>query len=451
MGNRSLKGILLRFALIEASLLVIASLVVLAVMVVFSWAGIIGSAQDLSVETDVLAQEVATADFRPQEIPQHFAYRVWNKSGEEVASNKILSETEITKARNSPGGRLQVSRNFISAREFRYLEGRDYDLLISYPISGYFTNDLLERLFPSLDIVMILLFLVSFVLLSLLNLRRGVGRIQRELDKIEVLNQHIQKRDLAFVPERSEIKEIDRLIENMATMKTDLAASLQEQWAKEQAFTSNIQAITHDIRTPITIIKGNLELLAEEVGEDEEASVAAALKGAERIDDYVAELRTLSALTEAKPQKRVPITEAILDHWRKTAQVLVDEKGLELIVPKLEASDIQVVVSEIERALENILVNGVQYTPIGEKIWFSGYNTTTGYILEIQDSGPGFSAAALKHGSERFFTEDTARSGGQHYGLGLTIAQQMVAKNDGRLELANGAQGAVVRIVFSRK
>lgn len=68
-------------------------------------------------------------------------------------------------------------------------------------------------------------------------------------------------------------------------------------------------------------------------------------------------------------------------------------------------------------------------------------------VIEVADDGPGFSPAALEHGCERLFTEDSSRTGqggSQHYGLGLYAAAGVARAHGGSVSLANRPEGGAV-------
>lgn len=100
---------------------------------------------------------------------------------------------------------------------------------------------------------------------------------------------------------------------------------------------------------------------------------------------------------------------------------------------------------QLLRAVGNVISNGADYCPEGGtlSIWAEKKCERAEQFLRITvtDSGPGFSPAALRHGTEQFFQADRSRAGSEHYGMGLYIARSILEEYDGKLELDNAEQG----------
>ena len=92
------------------------------------------------------------------------------------------------------------------------------------------------------------------------------------------------------------IREFAATLQALQTMGRELTDSLQSQWRMEQQRTEQIAALTHDLKTPLTVIQGNAELLEEDTLSDaQHAQLQAILRGTERARHYLAALRTAGA------------------------------------------------------------------------------------------------------------------------------------------------------------
>ena len=102
----------------------------------------------------------------------------------------------------------------------------------------------------------------------------------------------------------------------------------------------------------------------------------------------------------------------------------------------------------IIRALMNVLSNAVEHTPQGGKISLEAFQYENMLSIVISDTGSGFSAEALKHGTEQFFMDDDSRNSKSHYGIGLYVAASVVQKHGGRLVLENSSQNGGAKVTL---
>ncbi|WP_032799755.1 ATP-binding protein, partial [Streptococcus sobrinus] len=93
------------------------------------------------------------------------------------------------------------------------------------------------------------------------------------------------------------------------------------------------------------------------------------------------------------------------------------------------------------RAWMNILSNAVEYSPKGGRLSLTYSTQGDDLVMTCQDSGPGFSAKALKKAHLQFFRDDKSRHASNHLGIGLTIAENIIQLHKGQLSLSNGEWG----------
>ena len=98
----------------------------------------------------------------------------------------------------------------------------------------------------------------------------------------------------------------------------------------------------------------------------------------------------------------------------------------------------------------NIIENAAEHTPKGGTINIYIEEQSGELTFTVEDTGSGFTKEALLHGTEQFFMDDTSRSGGVHYGIGLFSAKSIAEKHGGRILLTNSKKtgGAKVEICF---
>ena len=205
-------------------------------------------------------------------------------------------------------------------------------------------------------------------------------------------------------------------------------------------------ALAHDLKTPLTIISGNAELLDEDnLPPAQQACVQAILRGARSAEDYVTHLQAittgLSPATSAQTVSCADLAQACAALGRD----LTAPKGITFSWQTdpypLPDRALSLDRTAFLRAAENLLSNGVRYTPAGQTLDCGLRLTAQRLFLWVQDSGPGFSPEALAKAGKLFYTEEPNRPQGGHLGMGLYSAAQTARAHGGGLCLENPSGG----------
>jgi two-component system phosphate regulon sensor histidine kinase PhoR len=216
-------------------------------------------------------------------------------------------------------------------------------------------------------------------------------------------------------------------IERLETMRRDFVAN-----------------VSHELKTPLTVLAGFLETIREiELSDEQEAHYLTLMaEQAERMQQLVSDLLTLSAL-EANS---TPVDEsidmcAVLERVEGTARSL--SAGRHALSFQIDSSlDLMGAESEVASALTNLVTNAVRYTPDGGRVdvTWSKVLLSEGNVgrFEVRDSGIGIPAQHLPRLTERFYRVDRGRSrdsGGT--GLGLAIVKHALTRHQARLEVTS--------------
>ena len=241
------------------------------------------------------------------------------------------------------------------------------------------------------------------------------------------------------------IREFAVTLQALQTMGRELTDSLQSQWRMEQQRTEQIAALTHDLKTPLSIIQGNADLLAEDaLSADQQTLVEAILRGTERARHYLAALRTAGAA----PAAQAPLaSHALTERLAQTARALCAPAGIHFILQEEWQGTIRAAENDLLRAAENLLDNAAAHTPRGGTVTLTVARENNRFILRVTDTGPGFTPEALAKAGEMLYT-DAARSDASHQGLGLYFAKKVAQFHGGTLVLSNlsGTHGACAEL-----
>lgn len=234
------------------------------------------------------------------------------------------------------------------------------------------------------------------------------------------------------------LREFSATLHAMQTMGRELTDSLQSQWRMEQQRAEQIAALTHDLKTPLSIIQGNADLLAEDaLSADQQTQVEAILRGTDRAQQYLAALRT--ACAPPATGETFP-SHTLVSELAETAHALCAPAGVQLILNEQWQGTLCAAQCDLLRAAENLLDNAVRYTPRGGTVTLLVTKEKQDFILRVTDTGPGFTAEALARAGELLYTE-AARSDTAHQGFGLYFARRVALSHSGTLRLSNTPGG----------
>lgn len=215
-----------------------------------------------------------------------------------------------------------------------------------------------------------------------------------------------------------------------------------------------VAATSHELRTPITSIAGYTELLQEspELPERERSWVAVIARNTERLSELVEDLLTLGgSRSDASPRRIRPLALAELAAGATDPhRALARAKRLSLVVEVDPGLVVHGSTDDLTRAIANLVANAVKFTPDGGvvRIWS---DAEAGRIaLRITDTGPGMSPDTLAQAFDRFYRGAAAENANAPgTGLGITIAEQLMARHGGRVVLdSRPGEGLTASAVF---
>lgn len=384
----------------------------------------------------------------PEMIPDGLHYVILSKDHlEAVGGNMSPSETE--KARKAMEGTLI---NQFGNHVFTSIERPGEYCVIHYRMAAQFSNPYLRQLIPFPEIVYIVLVFISFLVAFYTNLRSFSKFMKHELRKLKVITEKIKEEELDFAAQAASIIEFQEVTDSLDSLRTALKQSIEAGLEQEKNKQEQISALAHDIKIPMTIIRGNTELLSlssrdETQSEFTQEIIAASLQ----VEQYIKLLVQMSQSDEMlKKQVQRAEIEDFLAELQKDTHSLISTKDISFVldnrIPPQVAWEIDAHL--LQRALMNIIMNGMEFTPAGHAITLTAYLEHHAACFEIVDEGPGFTEEAIRRGKEMFYSGDKSRSNTGHYGIGLAFANKVIQIHKGTLQLQNDENtgGGHVRI-----
>ena len=409
--------------------------------------GVVYPANYADIQSEKVEAGFQTEDWTLAEIPYYYDF-LYLKDGK-IIENTIDKKYDDLVQQAIKNGRA-ISGEIIGSNIFKAYTRGNRQLVIRYRVNVIFANEKLYKIFENFEWGYIVFILMIWFFEFALLLIRSSNILKREIYKIAMANDNISQMNLDYEREHSKYKEIDGVLRSIDVLAENLKKSLGEQWDMQVKQKELVEQLTHDIRTPITLIKGNLELLKEEHRDVSSERFADISNGIDRLEKYIEKLKKFSYTMEGK--KDVVSNEVIL-YWIEVMSSICRLNGLTLEVIKSESSNIKLDKEEVAVALQNIVTNAVEYSKRGSKIMVAFKDEPSEFILTVRDEGMGFDKDLLPLLTEKFISGKVKDKCDKH-GLGLWGVKNIVVANNGNLYLKNYSgrtAGAEVKMVFNKE
>ncbi|WP_343210419.1 HAMP domain-containing sensor histidine kinase [Anaerolentibacter hominis] len=393
-------------------------------------------------ETEQMLKE--QKEFSPDEIPFYYEWALL-EDGEIIESS--MNKKQLEYARGELDGN-SASHGWFYSQYFHLVPLQNgQTVMLEYDYSVCYANPDLQAALPDFQTLYIGLLLALLLLLAAMRTKHYTRLLRRDTQVITAACEMVRRQQLDEPMQgQARVRELQAALATIDMLRQELSRSLKEQWAAEQQKNEALAALAHDLKTPLTIIGGNAELLAEDnLAQPQKELVEAILRGACHAGDYVQKLREVAAENVLAKNKELVLLNTLLDDFCQRGRDLTAAKGQKLVLSPsakdLTAETIEIEKSEVLRAVENLINNAVRFTPAGGTVTL-GMKLQDGQVcLWVQDGGPGFSYEALAKAGKTFYTGDSSRPQDGHMGMGLYFASQVAKQHGGHLELENTSQG----------
>ncbi|WP_172798880.1 HAMP domain-containing sensor histidine kinase [Paenibacillus sp. FJAT-26967] len=272
------------------------------------------------------------------------------------------------------------------------------------------------------------------------------SRLKQPIELLMAGADKISAHDLDFRINYEPNDEMGRLCDSFERMRTELDAGNRKMWRMMEERKRLNAAFAHDLRTPLTVLKGYTDFLIRYVPsgkispEKLLATVSFMSDYVQRLEMYVDTMTTIQNLedTFVTPSKRS--TDDLIRQLKSSMEILSERYGKSsglnstITAPVLYTDD-----TIVFRVVENMLANAFRYAA----------NQVTAYcrvqhqalVIEVTDDGPGFSPEALQLAAEPFYRGSGRADGSHHLGLGLHICRILCEKHGGLLRVENRPEG----------
>jgi len=349
------------------------------------------------------------------------------------------------------GGALQL---LIKQIDFTYQDGAEGSAFIVTDVAKAIPE---VRSFVTRMVFLVVLILALTVLIICIWIYRGVAI---PLGQMKIATQNIKDGNLDYELEVDTDDELGQLCQDFEEMRLRLKETSTEKVEYDKRSKELISNISHDLKTPITAIKGYVEGIMDGVAdtpEKMERYIRTIYNKAIDMDNLINELTLYSKIDS----NRIPYnfgTINVNDYFDDCAEDL----KIDLVSRKVQFdylsfvdNDVKIIADpeQLKRVVNNIVSNSVKYMDKSEKKIHLRVKDVGDFVqVEIEDNGKGIGAKELPYIFERFYRTDTSRNsatGGS--GIGLSIVKRIIEEHGGKIWASSRqGQGTIMNFVIRK-
>lgn len=269
-------------------------------------------------------------------------------------------------------------------------------------------------------------------------------KLREPLNVLRAAALRIGENDLDFSIDYDAPDDMGRLCADFERMRARVLEHERALWREMEERRRQTAALSHDLRTPLTVLRGEAELLEGGTLPPERVRrTAETMRGhILRMERYVAGLNEMRRLEDMQPRRERIALGALAERLQETGALLAAQAGHAFaLAPDEPQTVVQADAQLVERVFDNAMQNALRYASSRVEAHLTAVGGRL--VLTVRDDGRGFSQQALAHAADPFWSEDKTGAKG-HLGLGMNIARGICARCGGTLTLTNDARGGAL-------
>jgi len=282
-------------------------------------------------------------------------------------------------------------------------------------------------------------------------------KLKKPITELQAAAGQIINNNLDFSVQYCSKDEFGRLCESFEKMRLELMKNNRELWRQMDERKRLNAAFSHDLRNPITVMKGTVKLLKKSLASDSLSpqgirdSLLLIEEYVNRIEKYIEAMSSVQRLEEIQcSPAEVKLGEAVRE-LADSVRMLAMDTGIQTevkvdIPPGKLQSNIRIDREITFNVAGNLVVNALRFAVSRIQVGFAFEDNTL--VLSVMDDGPGFSQKILRSGAAPFLRGDENNEQGLHFGMGLYVSRLLCEKHGGSLKLQNTLHGALATARF---
>lgn len=256
--------------------------------------------------------------------------------------------------------------------------------------------------------------------------------------------QKIEQNNLDFCLQTNLNNELGDICRAFEHMRQSLSSTFQKLWKTEDKQKYLYQAFAHDLRTPLSIIKGNNEIVhilgAKDINQIKRC-IQFSDTAIERIESYMNNLKELQNIEHIILSFRKINSKYLETILQNQINILSKKYNKKAVIINNLSTDLFIDDKLILRVLDNLIQNAFRFANSKVQISMNIFEDMLEFC--VCDDGDGFNNQSLAHATEAFYSSDKSRG---HTGLGLTIAENLLQLYQTKLEISNqNPYGALIK------
>lgn len=388
----------------------------------------------------------ATPDLTDVQLPMGCKYLVLDKNYQVVKTS--LEKNDLDAAMDyAISGKINENLN----KQYLLVTRENEYVILQYYIGSQFTNEWFYEHFPSPETILYILIAVNCIAVCIILTTKFAKNMRVQLTPLFDATEQVAQQNLDFVVGHSKIKEFEDVLCSFADMKNNLKISLEKQWSAEQLQREQIAALAHDLKTPLTVIQGNIDLMSETNLDDEQRLYAGYItESSEQIGFYI---KTLIDISRTISGYQLCMEEIDIADYMKRIEAQANSLCLthDICLCMEIGTNLETFKADkllLERAIMNVINNALDYSPPKGTVYVIVQSTDDFLQISVTDEGNGFTSEALYHAQEQFYMGEKSRTSNMHFGMGLYITSNIIKQHNGQLVLKNSDKTGGAQVII---
>ena len=263
-------------------------------------------------------------------------------------------------------------------------------------------------------------------------------KIEKPISILLEASENISNNRLDFSVEVPEKNEFGELCLSFEKMRVALKENNIEMWRQVEERKRLNAAFSHDLRTPLTVLKGQSEILSKYVPKMSEEKIIETAETMKRhiirLETYVNTINDLQRLEDVEVKKELVDVKELEHQMRITGAAVCKGKEFVLYQNIFDVDSVKIDTSIAMQVYENLLSNAVRYAK--RKIEIAIDKKDSLLLLNVVDDGAGFTAKDLSNAMKPFYKAENEINN-EHFGMGLNICKMLCEKHGGYLQISN--------------
>ena len=291
---------------------------------------------------------------------------------------------------------------------------------------------------------------IILIFIIVINIRRLLTKIQKEMNMVYHSGLYFTKNEHHHL----QIKEFIETNELIEKMQSDIKNRIELEKEQKKELMFQVSSAAHDLRTPLTVIRGNAEFLQS-------------TKQTPQVMECLKDLEQASIQLNEYFNHFIQYSKTFYDHDIQLEKISIQQVTHQLkehITPLVPRNTHFVFINTINpstqieihsnlffRAITNIINNAIQHQKEnGAQIHLTISQENSQLVLTIWNNQSSFSKNILQNAGNLFYKDDQARTPSQqsHYGLGLSFVKRVMKLHNGTMHLENSNNGAQVKLII---